>query len=90
MVADLADEGFDRQVDLGVLAQVGLGGEPRPALRTDVRFGLVQAGVSSVPRLGGGEERDGSLLGRGVGTLSAAVAEADSAVRVGVTLAAGW
>ena len=55
-----------------------------------MRFGLVQAGVSSVPRLGGREERDGSLLGRGAGALPATVAECDSAeciaaVRVGLT-----
>ena len=49
VTADLTDERFHRQVDLGVLAQVGLGGEPRPALRTGVRFGLVQAGVPPVP-----------------------------------------
>ena len=40
-----------------------------------MRFGLVQAGVPPVPRLGRREESDGSLLGRGAGALSATVAE---------------
>ena len=66
VAADLADERFDRQVDLGVLAEVGLGCEPGSTLRASVRLGLVQTGVPPVPRLGGGQQRYRSLLRGGV------------------------
>ena len=67
MVADLADERLHRQVDLGVLAQVGLCGEPGAALRTHVRLGLVKRGVPPVSGLGAGQQRDGGVVWRGDG-----------------------
>jgi len=51
VTADLADERLDGQVDLGVLSQVRLRCETRPALRTHVRLRLVKRGVAPVARL---------------------------------------
>ena len=52
MAADLADERLHRQVDFGVLAQVGLGREACSALRAHVRLRLVKRRVASVALLG--------------------------------------
>ena len=48
VTADLTDERFHRQVDLGVLAQVRLGGEACGTLGTHVRLCFVERRVSSI------------------------------------------
>ena len=65
MVTDLADEGLHRQVDLRVLAQVGLGRKPRPTLRAHVRFCLIERRVSPVAGLGARQQRYGRVKGGG-------------------------
>ena len=67
MVADLADERLHRQVDLCVLAQVGLGGEPGAALWTHVGLGLVKRGVPPVPGLGARQQSDRGVMRGGHG-----------------------
>ena len=42
MITDLTNERLHCQVNLGVLTQVTLGGEPGSALSTHVRLGLVK------------------------------------------------
>jgi len=67
MVADLADERLHRQVDLCVLAQVGLGGKPGAALWTHVGLGLVKRGVPPVPGLGARQQSDRGVVRGGHG-----------------------
>ena len=52
VAADLANERLNRQVDLCVLAQVGLGCEPGAALPAHMGFRLIERGIPAVSRLG--------------------------------------
>ena len=51
VAADLADERLDRQVDLGVLAKIGLRCKARTTLRANVWLTLIKRRVAPVARL---------------------------------------
>ena len=51
VAADLADERLDRQVDLGVLAKIGLRCKARATLRANVWLTLIKRRVAPVARL---------------------------------------
>ena len=68
MITDLTNKRLHCQVNLGVLTQVTLGGEPGSALSTHVRLGLVKWWVASVPGLGTGQQCDRGLVRWGHGT----------------------